>query len=355
MGNILYKIDKSFFNEENISKNILPYFGIHNAEICLVKFKDTDKQRAVYKVKYNNKYYCLKKIYFSKEELLYVYSALEWLHIYNINVPNFISTKNGMRYLDYNGILFILTPWIDGTKCDFNNFDHVKQSSIELAKFHTCSQNFTPIKRSCLRKSYDDLYKSNHKHFIQLQDFSNLASKNKDSFSKKYLKYLDTNLELCKLSLKHASEINTSNLSKSLCHGDFVNKNILFSNDNLWIIDFDKCKNDYCAHDLSYFMRRLLKREQTNWNVHLALMILKNYNYHKTLTKSDLKYIIAYLAFPQKFWKVSHDYYNNTKSYDKNLFCKFLSKSNSDVNNHLNFVIALSKVLEDIDWDISIF
>lgn len=353
MGNSLYKIEESFFNENNISKNILPYFNIYDAEISLVKFKNTDKQRAVYKVIFNNKSYCLKKIYFSEEELLYVYSALEWLHIYNINVPNFLPTKDGMRYLNFNNILFILTPWIDGIKCDFDNLEHVKHSSIELARFHNCTKNFTPIKGSFIRKGFDDLYKSIYKHYNQLKDFSKIASENKDSFSLNYIENLNINLELCKFSLEHASEIDINYLSKSLCHGDYVNKNILFSNKDLWIIDFDKCKNDYCAHDLSYFMRRLLKRENTNWDIHIALMILKNYNYHKTLTRSDLKYIISYLAFPQKFWKTSHDYYKNITNCDKKYFSKLLTKSNSDVNNHLNFIIALSKILEDNNWLLS--
>ena len=354
MDNTLYKIDKSFFNEDNISKNVLPYFNIYDAEISLVKFKNTEKQRAVYKVIFNNKSYCLKKIYFSEEELLYVYSALEWLHIYNINVPNLIPTRDGMRYLNYNNILFILTPWIDGVKCNFDNLEHVKQSSIELAKFHSCTKNFSPIKGSYLRTGFDDLYKSIYKHYYQLKKFYNAAKKNNDPFSKNYIKNLDRNLELCNFSLEHASEIDTNCLSKSLCHGDYVNKNILFTNNDLWIIDFDKCKNDYCAHDLSYLMRRLLKREHTNWDIHITLMILKNYNYHKTLTKSDLKYIISYLAFPQKFWKISHDYYKDKNSYDKGLSFILLLKSNSDFNNHLIFIILLTKILEDAQWDISL-
>lgn len=354
MSNLLYKIDKSFFNEDNISKNILPYFNIYDAEISLVKFKDTDKQRAVYKVKFNNKLYCLKKIYFSKEELLYVYSALEWLHIYNINVPNLLSTANGMRYLDYNNIFFILTPWIEGVKCNFDNIYHIKKSASELAKFHNCTKNFTPIKGSFLREGYDDLYKSIYKHFNQLLEFSNSAFKKKDSFSKKYIEYFDINLDLCKLALQHSLEIDAESLSKSLCHGDYVNKNIIFSKEDLWIIDFDKCKNDFCAHDLSYFMRRLLKRENTNWDTDLTLIILTNYNYHKKLTKSDLKYIIAYLAFPQKFWKVSHDYYKNSKVYSKTYFSKILLKANTDRYKHLNFIIELTKRLDSINWDLDL-
>ena len=70
---------------------------------------------------------------------------------------------------------------------------------------------------------------------------------------------------------------------------------ILFDeNDTLYIIDFDKCKRDYCAHDISYFLRRLLKRDNTKWDLDIALAFIKYYNSINLLTNDDLKYIVSY-------------------------------------------------------------
>ena len=348
----LKNIDKSFFNEDNIAKKILPHFNIYDAEVSMVKLKDTDKQRAVYKVNFNNNKYCLKKIYFSKEELLYVYSAVEWLYEYGINVPRFLPTSDRMRYLNYNNILFILTPWINGEKCNFDNYEHVFKSTINLTKIHRCSKNFKPINGSYIREGYNNINSSIYKHYNELLILYNDARKKNDDFSKEFIKNIDINLKLCEYAISYSSEIDEKNLSRSLCHGDYVNKNILFSKDDIWIIDFDKCKNDYCAHDLSYFMRRLLKREKTNWNLDLALNILKEYNSHKELTKDDLKYILSYLAFPQKFWKTCHDYYRSSNKSNKNSLYKILLKSNLYVNEHLNFIVEISNKLEIINWNI---
>ena len=63
---------------DNIRKNILPKFFLDNADITMIKFKDTDKQRAVFKISSNNKNYCLKKVYYDERNLLFVYSAMEW-------------------------------------------------------------------------------------------------------------------------------------------------------------------------------------------------------------------------------------------------------------------------------------
>ena len=74
-----------------------------------------------------------------------------------------------------------------------------------------------------------------------------------------------------------------------------------------------KCKFDFSAKDISYFLRRLLKRESTNWQIKLTTDILDMYMTENELTESDLKFIIAYIAFPQKFWKISRDYYKNIR------------------------------------------
>ncbi|MDS0524041.1 CotS family spore coat protein [Clostridium sp. SHJSY1] len=353
MNNIVCNPDKSLFCEDNILKNILPSFNIYDANVAMVKFKDTDKQRAVYKVIYKNNSYCLKKVYFPEEELLYVYSALEWLHRNDLHVPNLLPSSDKGRFVKYNNMLFILTPWIDGAKCDFDKFNDVISSSLELAKLHKKSEQFTPIEGSLNRKGFDNIYLSNSKHFEQILQNSNLAFKFHDLFSKKYIEDFDINLQLCKISLEISSSIDFKDLSISLCHGDYVNKNLIFSSDDeLWMIDFDKCKLDYCVHDLSYFMRRLLKRENTNWNIDIALSILKSYTSYKHLTKSDYKYIISYLAFPQKYWKISKDYYKNINKCNKIAFQTLINKASLRNRNQLEFINDIVHILSENNWSI---
>ena len=59
------------------------------------------------------------------KDLLFVYSAIEWLYRNNIKVPKLLPTINNNRFVNYNNMLFILTPWIEGDKCDFDNINHV--------------------------------------------------------------------------------------------------------------------------------------------------------------------------------------------------------------------------------------
>ena len=338
--------DNKLIDVDDIKNYILPKFFLKDANITMVKFKDTEKQRAVFKVTSNNKNYCLKKVYYDEENLLFVYSAMEWLYRNNVMVPKLLPSIDNNRFIYYKDMLFILTPWVQGEKCNFDSLNDIRLSIKTLAKLHKCSKNFTPISGSTNRVGLENYYLSINKHFNDILETANLASTYKDKFSKLYLNNLDSNLSLAKLSLEIASSIDNSNLSISLCHGDYVNKNILINNDDVWIIDFDKCKEDYCSHDLAYFLRRLLKRSTTNWNPALTVDIINTYLKVNNLTDSDLKYILAYLAFPQKFWKISRDYYKNINKCNKNSFIALFTKGLDRSADQLDYINNMIEIFQ---------
>lgn len=341
-----YNLD--LLSEENVKKYVLPKYNLQQAQVTRVKFKDTDKQRAVYKVEYLGKNYCLKKVYFSIQELLFVYSSVEWLYRYGINVPRILSTNDNGRFVEYNNMLFILTPWVEGIKCNFDTREHILSSIVNLAHIHNIGKKFTPIEGSIVRKDFLNLNKSLNKHFEQLLSCSNLAFKYNDKFSFTFLQHSDINLLLAQISVQVSSSINYKNLSSSLCHLDYVNKNIIFDENNkLWVIDFDKCCMDYCTHDISYFLRRLLKREHTNWDLKLAKSCLQSYEKIHPLNLDEYKYILSYLCFPQKFWKISKDYYNNIKKCNHKSFLYLLKKTTDRDEQHLNFIICLGRYIEE--------
>lgn len=342
MNNNASTLQQSNLSPEIIKYNVLPYYNLQNPKISIIKFKDTEKQRAVYKIDDNEKGYCLKKVYYDIKDLLYVYSAIEWLYRNNIRVPKFLPTIDNNRFVRYDDMLFILTPWVEGEKCSFDNLNHINLSIKKLAHIHVLSRNFSPILGSNYKKGCEDYYISISKHFRDLINASTQSFNHMDSFSKTFISNFDLNFRLAKISLDISRKIDTSSLSTSLCHGDYVNKNILFPKDlNPWIIDFDKCKFDYCAKDLSYFMRRLLRRDKTKWDIDLAMSILKTYNNIAELSLSDLRYITSYICFPQKFWKASRDYYKNITKCNKSYFNKLITSAVSKTDLQYDFAVNI--------------
>ncbi|MBU3195767.1 CotS family spore coat protein [Clostridium algidicarnis] len=342
------RISYGLLLESNIKKVILPYYDLQDYGVTQIKFKDTDKQRAVYKIDNGINSYCLKKVYYNIEELLFVYSAMEWLYRNKINVPRILPTNTGGRFVMESDMLFILSPWIDGNKCDYDNVENIINSALNLSKFHNACDNFIPIKGSKYKEAYADITLSTEKHFEQLLNCSNKAFKYGDKFSKIFLNNFESSMKLAKLALDVSSTISMSNLSISLCHGDYVNKNIIFDNkNNIWTIDFDKCKIDYCTHDISYFLRRLLKRDNTRWDLEIAISALEIYDSIRPLSLDEYKYIFIYLAFPQKYWKISKDYYNNINKCNKSSFCNLLNKAASKNDFQLQFAFEFKDYIQN--------
>ncbi|GAA0122203.1 MAG: CotS family spore coat protein [Clostridium argentinense] len=344
----IYKNNIELLSEKNVKKHVLPHYNLNNAIVKQVKLKNTEKQRAVYMIEdYENKY-CLKKVYYPVEELLFVYSAIEWLYRHNINVPRILSTTNHGRYVIYENMLFILTPWVEGYKCDFDSIYEILLASSNLGKVHHIGKNFKPILGSKNKIGCSSLYNSINKHFNNLLIYSNLAYKYHDNYSKIYLKNFDTNINLAKISNSIAATIKEENLTTSLCHNDYVSKNLIVDeNDNLWLIDFDKCKVDYCALDISYCLRRLLRKEKNKWSLNLTIKFLNIYEKHNPLTFDDYKYILAYLSFPQKYWKISRDYYANISKCNRKAFVSMLKKSNIYLEYQLRFSLGFKDYIEE--------
>lgn len=342
MSTDFIQLNKTSLSPEIIKRTVLPKYNLYNAEISIIKFKDTEKQRAVYKVNYKDKSYCLKKVYYKKDDLLYVYSACEWLYRNNIRVPKLLPTVDFSRFVEYDDMLFVLSPWVDGIRCSFDNINHVITSIQKLSEIHSKTRFFKPILGSSLRQGFDDHYISTLRHFEDLLKSSNYAFKYRDKFSRQFISSFDSSIKLAEISLDFASKINSTKLNRSLCHGDYVNKNLIFPKDsNPWIIDLDKCRRDYSMKDLGYFMRRLLKRENTKWNIPLAMSILKTYNTTSPMTESDFYYVLSYISFPQKYWKISRDYYKNIHKCNKSAFLKLLNSSISRTDTQYEFSINL--------------
>lgn len=335
-----------------LKDKVLSHYNYNVISIENIKFKDTDKQRAVYKVITNHGAKCLKKVYYDEPSLLFVYSVIEWLSARGILSPRLITTKEGLKYVSYNNNLFILTPWIDGRKCSYDNIDDIKHSAKTLAKLHKTSYGFYPIEGSSCRTETQDYESSASKHFSQILQSSNSAFTIRDEFSRLYLDCFDYNFSRAKESMEILSSIDLSrpigdNVSmKAICHLDYVNKNIIFTPDNeICIIDFDKTAIDMPSHDLIVYTKRIMKREKTSWDFDIFLSAMESYESIRPLSVNEYNLILSSLMFPNNYWKISRDYYKNRHKCNKNAFVNALKKIRMQNQDHNIFCNSLKEYI----------
>lgn len=343
-----------FMPIDQITQNVLSAYNLIINDIESVKFKDTDKQRAVYKVNTNKGQKCLKKVYYNEQTLLFIYSIIEWLNAKGIFCPRLIASKKGLRYVKYNNNLFILTDWINGRKCDYDNIEDIKASARNLALVHKCSYGFYPIDGSYIKIADTDYYQSFVKHFNQLLEISNFSFSIKDKYSKIFLDHFDYNIEKARECIYLLSKIDlTSNPGdqvslRAICHLDYVNKNIIFTPDNrICIIDFDNTCIDMPVHDICGFLRRILKRDSNPWDINVFKASIESYETIRKLSLNEYIMILAILMFPQKYWKISRDYYKNRKLCNKESFITIIKKVTSQEDKHNIFCLQVKDYIEE--------
>ncbi len=102
-------------------------------------------------------------------------------------------------------------------------------------------------------------------------------------------------------------------MSNRLCHGDFQHHNILFTNDGMMVINYEKCIQDIQIRDFYLFFRKIM--EKNNWNPEIGEQLLKGYMDVRPVDAEEFDQFVLRLAYPEKFRKVVSYYYNSGKSW----------------------------------------
>lgn len=330
---------------------ILYDFNVENFDLHKIKEKNSKKTRVVYKIESNNLFFCLKQTYFNENELLFIYSYLEWLRLYNIKVPYLIKSKQKKPFVNENNKIYILTNWIHGDKLNYDDLDQCILSINFLSKMHNISKNIPFIKDSFQKIAFINLRQRYSKNIFSMNKIFENAKSTNDNFSKIFLDYFKNFNILANFSNRIARIINFKNLNISMCHGDFVNKNIIINKNEIIPIDFDKACINYSIYDLSYFLRRYLKRNNTKWNFDYAKTLINYYSKNNPLFLDEYLYLLSYLSFPQKFFKIGKFYFSNIKNLSKkqkNIQEYLLNKICSSFFAQFQFSILLKEHIDSI-------
>lgn len=344
------------FAVENPINKILDCYDIKVNSIEEIKYKDSRKPRAVYHIFTDKSEMCLKKVCYPEGELLFIYSATEWLNLNNINCPKLYNTKKKLKYVKHYNELYTLTEWINGRKADYDRMGDIESMAYTLGCMHRCSSGFTPIPGSTIKQNKRDYFKANYKRFLQLFAFHEQALRIRDKFSEEFLKHDDYYITSAWNSLKTLSRIDIYNLKdtmnqNTLCHLDFVNKNIIFdNNEKLYIIDFDNSAFDMPVQDLCYFLRRILRRESCAWDFKVFKSALDAYSEVRRPSKAELLCMLSLLQFPQRYWRLSKNYFLNKTNYDIVYLIKGIKELNALYKEHEEFCKKTNDYINSRDF-----
>lgn len=310
-----------------------------------IKIEMIKPSKGVYYLKTNKGEKCLKKINYGAQKLLFVYGAKE--HLINkgfTNVDKYDLNTEGEPYAVVNEDLYTLSEWINGRECDFHDINDVEMAAVNLAHMHEASKGYEPPENSKLKSDLErwpHLMEKRVKSFDKMRDMARKKN-NKGSFDMSYLKSMQFYKDLGKRAMKvlessaYMEMCKIAEEEKGFCHHDYTYHNIIISEDKVNVIDFDYCKRELRAYDISNFMIKVLKR--VDWNIDFAKAILKSYNSAIPLKEEEYRVIFAFLLFPQRFWRLSNRYYYNEVNWGQNTFGNKLEDLIKEQESYLKFI-----------------
>lgn len=214
-------------------------------------------------------------------------------------------------------INYVLKEWFQGEECSSRSLEDIEKASKMLATLHISMTHMNVEEDTSVKTLYEQC--RNHTNELRrTRDFIRKRSR-KEEFEIEYLKQADCYLEkaesVCGIlkSLDNHGLYQDVKEKKIYCHGDYNQHNILIQNNQINIINFEHCINDTRVRDLENFCRKI--SEKNDWDVHYGEIVINSYQSVSPLSEDEWKNLYYRLMYPEKFWKISNNYYNHSKAF----------------------------------------
>ncbi len=316
-----------------------------------IEIESIKPNKGVYLLKTNKGMRCLKKINYGTQKLLFVYGAKEHLIQKGFTkVDKYCLNIEGNPYATVNDDFYTLSEWIEGRECDFHNKEELQKAAQNLAEMHQASKGYDPPENSKLKTDlgrWPHLMDKRIKSFEKMRDMARKRNV-KSSFDLCYIKSVGFYKDLGKRAMavledsEYMEICRITEEDKSFCHHDYTYHNIIIdAEENYNIIDFDYCKKEVRAYDLSAFMIKVLKR--VDWDMEYAQLIIDAYNEVATLSTDEYRLLYAFFLFPQRFWRLSNRYYYNEVNWAPTTFNNKINDLIEEQENYMRFIEEFKK------------
>lgn len=254
----------------------------------------------------------------------FLFSLLKFLKEHGLKqVDCIVKTKEEKTLAkDVDGTSYIVRDWYEGRECDTKNRDDILKSIRQLAKIHNILKEFPEEIPDYLQIQEDALLVENERHTKELKKVRNFISsrKKKNDFEMNFLKSFNllyeeagNVLSLQKQELQQTMNEEEKSIVYGICHGDYNQHNVLFTGQEMAVLNFEKASYDVQVADLGNFMRKIL--EKHNWSMGLGMDMLDAYQRVRELSEREEKQLYIRLAYPEKFWKIANHYFNTSKAW----------------------------------------
>ena len=239
-----------------------------------------------------------------------------------IQVESILPTREGSLFVkDMEGNSYVLKTYAEGRECNIYEKKECLEAVRVLARLHGCME-LSQTEMDGLPADGFFAGREYEKHNRELRRVRKYLKQRgqKTGFEIGLLNSFDYFLEQ---ALAVTEEWNRYRLENSrgherketvlYCHGDYQYHNILWGQEEWFVVNFEKCLPDNPIRDLYLFLRKLL--EKSSWSVSLGQELLAAYQEERPISDESRMDLYYRLAYPEKFWKIVNFYYNSGKAW----------------------------------------
>lgn len=291
--------------------------------------------REVFRVETNDGPKALKICDRDKAKVAFIYGVMQhlWEHGFRkISKP--IATKDGDPYAEKDGVIYFLADWLEGNQCDFDNLADLRSACVTLAEFHRYSHGYKPLAEAKGRMMSNKWLSTLSERQDELKFFAEKARQLSTLFSEKYLRYYDYFYGRSEIAYQILADSDYPQLATEavkqgfFTHRDVAGRNFIMVEQDAYLIDFDYSRYDIRVTDIVRVLERALKGY--NWSTDVGSMIIDSYNKENPLLKEEFIVILAFITWPQKFWRLSNRYFKCKKPWEEE---SYVRKFNSLIKN----------------------
>lgn len=223
---------------------------------------------------------------------------------------------------------FVMKNWFYGEECNSANQQEVLKTVETLANLHNNLNGFLLTeeeKTFCLQQKLPEVLERRNRELRRVRTYIR-SKKQKSIFEQNFLSQFDTQFMQAEQAEQMLKELPYEEYYQEqiangcMLHGNFTHHSVLWlPGDQVAVTGFDKAVCGIQIQDFYLLFRKMM--EKWEWDVSLGDSMLTTYHYIRSIPEQEWMLLKIMLSYPEKFWKVANQYYNNRKSWipEKNM------------------------------------
>lgn len=227
-----------------------------------------------------------------------------------------ISREESLVVYDRYRTPFVLKHYFRGRECDLSDSSDIYAACRNLAFLHQVSDSldYSPFEDT-RTESVSRLFARRNRELRAIRKYISRIN-HKNSFELLYLKYFDDFYKEADNAwrLAEAGQRPEPLPACGICHGAYHHHNILILPDSsVATVGFEHMNRQPYLMDFYLFIRKTL--EKNHYSYSLFETALSGYSSLRPLSEEDLYFLYLLFLYPEKFRKLSNQYYNHKKSW----------------------------------------